>query len=105
MKKIDRNYSQLERRILETANGQIFIDKTVLLGKVLKMPENTGITEADVENCLQKLTEQNSLSLHTCYTLEDKSITNEFIFRVAKIMTPIVILAAILIQIYLMLFI
>lgn len=49
MKKIDRNYSQLERRILETANGQIFIDKTVLLGKVLKMPENTGITEADVD--------------------------------------------------------
>ena len=100
-----KNYTKLERCILETANGQIFIDKTVLLGKVLKMPENTGITEADVENCLQKLTEQNSLSLHTCYTLEDRSITNEFIFRVAKIMTPIVILAAILIQIYLMLFI
>ena len=100
-----KNYTKLERCILETANGQIFIDKTVLLGKALKMPENTDITEADVENSLQKLSEQNALSLHTCYALEDRSITNEYIFRVAKIMIPVVILAAILIQIYLMLFI
>lgn len=96
-----KNYTQLERCILETANGHIFIDKTVLLGKVLKMSENAGITEADVENCLQKLTEKNALSLHTCYALEDRSITNEFIVRVAKIMIPIVIVAGILTQIYL----
>lgn len=101
MKNQKRNYTQLERCILETANGQFFIDRTILLDKVLKKTENSGITKTDVENGLQKLTEQNALSLHTCYTLEDRSITIEILLKTAKIITPIGIIIAILVQIFL----
>jgi|GEM_PF-5278913 hypothetical protein len=100
MRILKRNYTQLERCILETAHGQFFIDRTILLDKVLEKAGNTGITKADVEISLQKLTEQKALSLHTCYALEDRSITNEILLRTAKILTPIVILLAVLVQIY-----
>ncbi len=96
-----KNYTQLERCILETANGQFFIDRTILLEKVMKKTENSGITKDDVENSLRKLIEQNSLSLHTCYALEDRSITNDILLRMAKIIIPVAILMAILFQIYL----
>ena len=102
MRNKKKNYTQLERCILETAHGQFFIDRTILLDKVLKKAETSGITKNDVENCLQKLTEQNSLSLHTCYTLEDRSITNEILLKTAKIITPIAILFAVLVQIYIL---
>jgi len=101
MRNKKKNYTQLERCILETANGQFFIDRTILLDKVMKKTENSGITKDDVENSLQKLTEQNSLSLHTCYALEDRSITNEVILGMAKVIIPVAILMAILFQIYL----
>ena len=101
MRNKKKNYTQLERCILETANGQFFIDRTILLDKVMKKTENSGITKDDVENSLQKLIEQNSLSLHTCYALEDRSITNEVILGMAKVIIPVAILMAILFQIYL----
>lgn len=104
MKKIDRNYSQLERRILETANGHMFIDKDELMSKVMEKQMNNGITENEISECLQRLTAQNALSYHCCYRLEDRQIMNEFIIRVAKIMIPVVITAGILTQVYLMFF-
>ena len=100
MRNKKKNYTQLERCILETAHGQFFIDRAILLDKVLKKTENSGITKNDVENSLQKLTEQNALSLHTCYVLEDRSITNEILLKTAKILTPILILLAALVQLY-----
>lgn len=104
MKKIDRNYSQLDRCILETANSKMFIDKDELMSKVMEKQMNNGITENDISECLQRLTEQRALSFHNCYCLEDRQIMNEFIIRVAKIMIPIVITAGILTQVYLMFF-
>ena len=101
MRNKKKNYTQLERCILETAHGQFFIDRAILLDKVMKKTENSGITKTDVENSLQKLTEQNALSLHTCYVLEDRSIINENLLKTAKIITPIAISMAILFQIYL----
>ena len=100
MRNKKKNYARLERCILETAHGQFFIDRAILLDKVLKKTENSGITKNDVENSLQKLTEQNALSLHTCYVLEDRSITNEILLKAAKILTPILILLAALVQLY-----
>lgn len=100
MKKQKNNYSQLDRCILETADGQFFIDKNILMKKVMNKVKDNILTESEIENRLQKLTEQKALSLHTCYALEDRSITNEFIIRVAKIMIPIAITAAIAIQLY-----
>ena len=100
MRNEKKNYTQLERCILETAHGQFFIDGAILLDKVLKKTENSGITKTDVENSLQKLTEQNALSLHTCYALEDRSITIEILLKTAKILTPILILLAVLVQLY-----
>ena len=100
MRNKKKNYTQLERCILETAHGQFFIDRAILLDKVLKKTENSGITKTDVENSLQKLTEQNALSFHTCYVLEDRSITNEILLKTAKILTPILILLAALVQLY-----
>ena len=104
MKKINRNYSQLDRCILETANNKMFIDKDELMSKVMEKQMNNGITENDISECLQRLTEQHALSFHNCYCLEDRQIANEFIIRVTTIMIPIVIVAGILTQIYLMLF-
>lgn len=104
MKKIDRNYSQLDKCILETAKGHMFIDKDELMSKVMEKQMNNGITENDISECLQRLTAQNALSYHCCYRLEDRQIMNEFIIKVAKIMIPIVIVAGIMAQIYLMLF-
>ena len=101
MRNEKKNYTQLERCILETAHGQFFIDRAILVDKVLKKTENSGITKNDVENSLQKLTDQNALSIHTCYALEDKSITNDILLKTAKIITPIAISMAILFQIYL----
>ena len=68
----------------------------------MKKQKNGCITENEVEDCLKKLTEQNAISLHTCYRLEDRQITNELLFKAAKILIPVAISAAILIQIYLM---
>ena len=102
MRNEKKNYTQLERCILETAHGQFFIDRAILLDRVLKKAENSGITKDNVENSLKKLTEQNALSLHTCYVLEDRSITNEILLKAAKIITPIAILFAVLVQIYIL---
>lgn len=104
MKKINRNYSQLDRCILETANSKMFIDKDELMSKVMEKQMNNGITENDISECLQRLTEQRALSFHNCYCLEDRQIANEFIIKVTKIMIPIVITAGILTQVYLMFF-
>ncbi|MBO4613655.1 MAG: hypothetical protein J5709_00900 [Bacteroidales bacterium] len=104
MKKIDRNYSQLDRCILETASCKMFIDSDELMSKVMEKQMNNGITENDISECLQRLTAQNALSFHNCYCLEDRQIKNEFIIKVAKIMIPIVIAAGILTQIFLMFF-
>ena len=81
MKKIDRNYSQLDKCILETANGHMFIDKDELMSKVMEKQMNNAITENDISECLQRLTAQNALSYHCCYRLEDRQIMNEFIIK------------------------
>ena len=100
----NKNYTQLDRCILETANCKMFIDKEELMSKVMEKQVNNGITENDISECLQRLTEQHALSFHNCYCLEDRQIMNEFIIRIAKIMIPIIIVAGILTQIYLMFF-